>query len=507
MQEIYQDSSVASKGNSLMPVNGNGSPEKELSFTEIGRTMFKHKLIILCSIVTVFCAAAAFTLFTAPVYESVVRLQIDPSRSWELGLDDMISAKLGTGDASSRLQTEVKVIQSDTVAMRVIDTLGMAKLPAFAGKKAMAATVTDPAAMNAHDRERLLVAFKHSLNVQVLPNTQLVEVRFRSTDPKLATDVSNSVVEKYMQRNLQTRYDGTVQVSNWLSKQMEDLQTKAAESQQKLAQFQKQNNILGTDENDNIVIDRLKLLNQQLTEAEADRIVKEARHRLAATGNPELITSVVPNSNLQILRTQEADLKAQSAQLNSKYGSGYPKLRELQAQSSRLDTAIASEVSNVGKRLDVEYQTAAKTESLLRNQFDEQKNKAYQLDEHAVQYAVLKHDVENSRELYDTLQMKLRMAGVTAGLSSGYINVVDRAEVPDKPMEPNVPLNLLLGLFVGLVAGLILAFGAESLDDTLSSSEELELCIELPVLCSIPVDQHPTLQKTESAKRLRLLRC
>jgi capsular exopolysaccharide synthesis family protein len=483
-----------------LPMDGNESDEEELSLAEILRTFYKHKVIILCTAAAIFCAVAVYTLTKTPVYESVALLQIDPSRSSDLGLDDMLSEKLGTGDASSRIQTEVKVIQSDTVAMHVIDTLRLAKQPAFAGKSASGATVTDPAAMSAHDRRRLLDAFQHSLSVQVLPNTQLVEVRFRSTDPKLATDVANSVVEKYMERNLQTRYDGTVQVSNWLSKQMEGLQTKALEDQQKLAEFQKQNNILGTDENDNIVVDRLKLLNQQVTEAEADRIVKEARHRMAESGNPELIASAVPSSNLQILRTQEADLKAQLAQLNSKYGSGYPKLAELQSQLKRLDAAIADEIGNVGKRLDEDYLSAANTESLLRNQFNEQKDKAFQLNEHAVQYAVLKHEVENGRELYDTLQLKLKMAGVTAGLSSSYINVVDPAQLPDKPVQPKVALNLILGLFGGLIAGLVLAFGAEALDDTLSSSEELESCIALPVLCSIPFDQLQSHSKAESSE-------
>ena len=85
-----------------------------------------------------------------------------------------------------------------------------------------------------------------------------------------------------MQRNFQTHYEGAVQVSTWLSKQMAELQAKAVEAQEKLADFQKQNNILGTDENDNIVTDRLKVLNQQVSEAEADRIIKEARYRMAA---------------------------------------------------------------------------------------------------------------------------------------------------------------------------------------------------------------------------------
>jgi capsular exopolysaccharide synthesis family protein len=473
-----------------MAPGGDPVGEQELSLTTIWRTVFKHKVLLLSTAALIFAAVMIRTITKTPVYESVARLQIDPSRSSNLGLDDIIKEKLGSGDSSNRLQTEVQVIQSDTVAMRVIDTLGLAKIPAFAGKSAATERVTNPSLMSPTARERLLNRFRTSLIVKAVPNTSIVEVRFRSSDPKLATEVANSITDCYMERTLQTHYEGTMQVSNWLSKQMEDLQKKAVEAQEKLADFQKKNSILatGVDDNDNIVTDRLKLLNEQLTQAEADRIVKEARYRMAATGNPELIANVVPSTTLQVLRTQEADLKAQLAQLNSKFGGGYPKVHELQTQLSRMDGAISTEISNVGKRLEAEYQSAAKTEALLRSQFNEQKDKAYQLNEHAVQYAVLKHDVENGRELYDTLQLKLKMAGVSAGLSSSFINVVDRAEIPAKPVEPKPMLNYALGLLGGLLVGFILVLLVESLDDTLSSSEELELSTGLPVLCSVPVD-------------------
>jgi len=501
MRAMNQDGLGTINGPLMNSGGGDAPREEELSLAGIWRVVFKHKALFLITTATVFLAVIVYTVTMTPVYESVARLQIDPSRSSNLGLDEMINEKLGTGEGGSRIQTEVRVIESDTVAMHVIEALALAKQPAFAGKSASTATAIDPLAMSAMDRQRLVNRFHASLAVRVLPNTQIVELRFRSTDPKLATMAANSLVEQYMQRNLQTHYDGTVQVSNWLSRQMEDLQSKAAEAQEKLADFQKRNSILptGGDDSSNIVTDRLKILNEQLTQAEADRIVKEARHRLAQTGDPELIASVIPSTTIQILRSQEADLKAQLAQLNSKYGSGYPKVREIQTQIARLDSAIAAEIANVGKRLDDEYLSAAKSESLLRAQFNEQKDKAYKLNEHGVEYAVLKHDVENGRDLYDTLQLKLKMAGVTAGLSSSYISVVDRAEIPASPIEPRRRLNYFLGLFGGLITGLMLAFVVESLDDTLSSSEELEQCTLLPVLCSVPLDQSPA-QKPETGK-------
>jgi capsular exopolysaccharide synthesis family protein len=399
------------------------------------------------------------------------------------------------------MQTEIKLIQSDSVAARVIGVMELAKRPEFAGNAAQSFQQTELKAMSPSQREGMLRAFQGALTVRIVPNTQLVEIRYRSTDPKLATDVANAVAEQYMQRNFQTHYEGAVQVARWLAKQMEELQGKAFDAQQKLANFQKEHNILGESESDNLVTDRLKLLNQQVTEAEADRIVKEAKHRMAETGDPELIASATPSPTLQVLRGQEAELKSQLAQLNSKFGGGYPKVHELKSQLARLDSAIQTEVDNVGKRLNDDYLSAAKTEGLLRDQFSAQKSAAYKLNEHAVQFAVLKHEVETSRELYDTLQVKLKVAGVTAGLNSSYISVVDPADIPSNPIEPKVRSNLAMGLFGGLLTGLLLAFMAESFDDTVSTSSELETFTGLPVLCSIPVNSFGRLKGvSEGAK-------
>jgi polysaccharide biosynthesis transport protein len=499
MGGMKRDENAMASRVALMPPAG-AFREEEHSFAAIWQTIVKRRMIILCTTVLIFSAIAVHTLRTKPVYESVVRLQIDPSRTANLGLEDVVNEKLGSEDADTRMQTEVKLIQSDAVAMRVINVMGLAQRPEFAGVNAKLNTqVSDVRDMSPALRQGLLGAFQRSLTVHIVLNTQLVEVRYRSTDPKLATELANAVAEQYMQRNFQAHYEGAVQVSNWLAKQMEELQSKAVEAQQKLAGFQKDHNILGADENDNIVTVKLKLLNQQVTEAEADRIVKEAKHRMAETGDPELIASSAPSPTLQTLRGQQAELKAQLAELNAKFGKGYPKVHEVQSQLVRLDSAISAEVTNVGKRLNDDYLAAAKTESLLRDQFNQQKNAAYQLNEHAVQYSVLKHEVETSRELYDTLQTKLKVAGVTAGLNASYISVVDPAEIPASPIEPKVQSNLAIGLFGGLLTGLLLAFLTESFDDTLSTSAELETVTGIPVLCSIPVNPQPLRLKGEAA--------
>ena len=458
---------------------------QRLTIADLWRTLAKRKLLIATITIIVFSAATAYAFLKTPIYEGVARLQIDPTRSTSFGLNDDRDKAAGM-DVDGRIKTEVTIIQSDTVAMQVMKALRLYADPNFAGKDAAQAPIKDFTELTPSQRLRLLDTFKGDLTVRTIPATQVVEIAFRSPDPVLATNVANTIIDEYLERNLAARVQGTAQVSQWVLAQMQEIRANTNAAQEKLAAFQKANNLLGTDESDNIVTERLKQLNEELTQAEADRIVKEGRYRLASPGNAELISSLVPSTSLQALRSQEADLRVQYAQLSSKFGSGYPKLREIQDELAQVETAIRAEGENVRTRLANEYDAASKAESMIRTDFDQQKAEAFKLNENVAQYAILKHEVEAGQQLYDTLQLNLKTAGITSGLASSFVDIIDRAQVPDKPVEPRKRLYLALGLGGGLFGGLLLGLIRDSFDDTIRTSQEVEGISGLPELVSVP---------------------
>jgi polysaccharide biosynthesis transport protein len=479
--------------------------QRQLTIADLCRTVIKRRFSILGFAALVFATAAAYTFSRVPLYEGVARLQIDPTRSTNLGLDESDKSSSAAPDVDSHVKTEVAIVQSDTVAMRVIDSLELYANPHFVGADLPGARIERWSQLSPSQRKRLLAKFTGNLNVRVVPNTQVVEIRFRSSDPALSTQVANSVIDEYMKRNFLARVDGTAQVSQWLSKQLEEIKSSTSTAQQKLADFKRENNFLGTDESDNIVTDRLKQLNEELTQAEADRIVKEGRYRLARAGRPELIDSTLSNTTVQVLRTQQADLQAQYSQLSAKFGTQYPKLRELQSRLAQLNSAIEAEGGNIETRLANEFDAAARTEGTIRQEFAKQKGEAYKLNQHVSQYAILKHEVESGQHLYDALQLRLKAAGISSGLMSSFVNVIDRADIPDRPVEPRKGLYLALGLGGGLFGGLLLALLLESVDDTVRTSEQLEAMTALPELGTVPFLQALAAKNRNQLRRARPL--
>ena len=459
--------------------------DRELLLPELWRVLRKRWRVVAGCVAACLLLATLYVTLKRPRYEARAQIEVSPVGTNSMGLDEQAQRMLNPTDPTIQLQSAVTVLQSNTVALAVMQQTRLAERQDFAGRW-MQPAGADVAALPSEVRDKLLLRFRKNLKVEVVPKTDIIRVAFRSQEPKLSAEVVNSIVSSYAERNFRSSYDSASQVSNWLSAQMDDLRLKANQAQEKLAALQKRRGLIGVDETDNIITDKLKDLNEQLTAAESDRIMKEARYRIAGSGDPELIASTVPDATLQVLRSQQAQLQVQYAEMSTKFGNGYPKLAELGNEIAQVDSAIKAELKNLGERYKNEYDAAANSEKMLQAKFDEQKQKAYDLNDGAAQYAILKHDVEATQDLYQTLELKLKQAVIAAGLASANIGVVESGRAPYEPVDPRPVLDLALGLGCGLVLGVLSSVGLEVLDTTIRSAEEAESVSELPTLAEIP---------------------
>ena len=449
------------------------------------KILIKRKWVIIIGLAIGIAYAIFYIVTTVPQYEATARLHIDLSRSTNIGIEDLIEQKLGGGeDTAEKLQTEIRIMQSESVVMEVINSLDLYHKRPFSE---LFKEHPYDGTLSPVQRFKLITAFQNATKVMVLPNTEIVEVHFQNSDPAVAANIANSIVDAYLDRDLRSRFEGTTRVSNWLTQQLTTVKKQVEDSQKSLTDYQRQNNLLQLDaQGGNLLTDSLRTVNQQLAEAEADRIVKEARYKMAQTRNPDLLISVAPGTVLGGLRSQQAELMVQAAQLKSKFGPDYPKVRELDKQLTSVQADIDSEINDLTKRFQEEYNAAVKTESLLQERLNTTKQEAFKENESAAQFEILKHGAESASELYDGLQMKLKEAGITAGLNSNNVDIIDRASIPPYPILPKKRSALIFGFLGGLIGGIALAFFFESLDDTIRTSDDAEAISQLPTLAVIP---------------------
>ncbi len=467
--------------------------------SDIRKVLIKRKWLILAGIVVGLAFAAVYILTTIPQYEAVSLLDINSGKQSNIGISDLVQQEQGGIEAAlEETATEIAIMQSETVTLDVMDTLDLYHKEPFSQ-----VFVRSPynGKLTPSQRLNLLAIFKSATKIATKPGTDLVEVRFRNQNPAVAAMIANSIVDRYIERSLRVRYEGTERISDWLAHQLDNLKNQVKQSQDALATYQRDNNLIGADPNgagDDLTLDNLRTANQQLSEAQADRVVKEARYRMAMTGNPELLLSVAPSTTLAQLQQQEAALTVQQAQLQSKFGPEWPRLREIQSSLDQVRRDIHGEIGQMQRRFEVEYNTALSTEKLMRQRLDDAKQQAYNQNRSAAEYQILRHGADSASDLYDALQTRLKEAGITAGLNANQIDVVDRATTPALPVFPIKRNDAAIGLGSGIVLGLALALFAETIDDTIRTSDDAESITGLPALAVIP-HFDPTQKKVTAA--------
>ncbi len=473
-------------------------PAQESTLREYMRVLIKRKWMVISVVVGIFMIVAIASLRQTPIYAAVGRIAVNKADSNLITFKD--SMPMVDYYDQSDLDTEVRILQSDLMALQVIRQLNLDKRPEFGGHADSKSSnlVADPLQSDSNRVSSLLSSFRGNLRVTLIPNTRIMEIHYNSTDPQLAASAVNTLAATYVEQNFKTKFESTMLASDWLSKQLVDLQMKVETSQEKLVRYQKEHEILGTDEKTNIITEKLDELNREMTAAESDRMQKEAIYRQTQTNDPDQVAAaiiayatggggVAASGLLDKLREQQANLRIQIAELSTQFGPSFPKVVQLNNQVTEIDHQLQTETNKAVDHLKGQYLAALQRENMLRDSFEKQKQEANKLNESAIEYSILKRDLDSNRTLYEGLLEKLKEAGVTAGLRSNNFRIIDAARVPTSPSEPNIPRNLSFALVLGVISGVGLAFVLENMDNTVRTPEQATALSGLPALGMIPL--------------------
>jgi len=493
---------------------------REMTLGDLCDLFVRRKMVIALPLAVILVLAILYCIFGERRYRATGELQVQKESLDGLGLSSMIGDTSGATDAldsNITIQTEASILQSDTLALRVIKDLNLDSTTDFQPRFKLVGLITgllspagpsDPANAPLEDspkrRAHALLVFSKNLKVTIVPGTRLIDLSYTSPDPKVATAVVNHLIQALADFSFQTRYNATSQASEWLGGQLSDLRKQSEDLQAKVVQLQRDSGVFtlgGGTETDgkpqggtgiySSVLDRLQQATASLTEAESNRILKRAIYEAAKSGDAELISGLAGNAGstgmsaglansltlIQNLRLQQATLQGQLDELSTKFGPAYPKLDEIRGNINAINKAIQDETQRIEGRAQSDYEVSEKVEDGARSIFNEEKQDADRLNDKAIEYMIVRQEAEQSRELYETLLSHLKEAGVLEGLRSSNISIVDPARVPSKPSKPNVPMNLALALVGGLFLGCGSAIIVDIRDNKIRDLRELEAAV------------------------------
>ena len=296
----------------------------------------------------------------------------------------------------------------------------------------------------------------------------------------------NAHLDSYKAQNMQGHYAATTEATTWLQVQQADLKRKVEKSENDRINYERQNQIWGVDDKQNMTTQRLLDLNKELTDAESETLKKRALYEFAESGALDAVPQIRDNPVLQDMQKRRADLSLLYTDGLNQYGPNFPKVQRLQAQIKEMDDQIAKERKGITVQLRSDYDEAKARQDLLTQRLDEQKAETNAMSEKMVQYNILKREAEANKTLYEGLLTKLREANIAASLKSSNIRVIDPAMIPSSPARPARARNIALGFLIGLVGGVGIALLREYLDNTVKTPDDVETLARLPSLAVVP---------------------
>jgi succinoglycan biosynthesis transport protein ExoP len=442
----------------------------------------KHQWLILTFLLTVVTVVTIASFKMKPVYLAAARVEVDKESQNMMPFPDSNSYDEFM-DMENYLETQTKILQSETLALQTIKSLDLTRYPEFGGgPSATAWSHSGPAPQ----RPAILGAFLGRLTVKRVPNSRLIEVTFEAQDPQLAAQIVNTHLQNFVEQNFRSKYDATMQASNWLASELEELRIKVEKSENARIAYQRANQTWQIDEKQDIATSKLADLSKAVTEAQTDVAQKEALYRMAVSGNVDALPTAHGSEVLTELLKRKSDIDEQYAEALGQYGPNFPKVLRIAAQQKEVDDNLARARKTLIESVQQEFDTARSHVELLQETLDKQRAEANDQAEKLIQYHILQHDAESNRLLYDGLLQKLKEATITVGLHSNNIRVVDPALAPGGPARPQKARNILLAFLIGLVGGVGLALFREYLDNTVKSPDDIEALTGLPSLAVVP---------------------
>jgi capsular exopolysaccharide synthesis family protein len=468
------------------------SAEEVPHLLDYWQLILKRPWTVLATLLFVFMTVAIGTLKQKPIYEGEVLLEINPEEPSVLTFNQVVAAE--SRDLDSYRETQYKVLESRTLAERVIKDLALYRYPEFYQRHPLMGLIDlnpdsipspsdpRPAEPNSDAYLNSVKNFSKRLDVSPVRRSNLVEVTFESYDPKLASAVANKLADDYTTENLEVKWDEANKASEWLSKQLVGLKSRVEKSEDSLQEYAQANSIVFLTESQNLVNTRLGELQQEYTKAQADRYQKQSLYGLVQSGKTQDLPGVLSNGLVENLATRLAEAERDYAQLTATVKPEYPKAIALKKQVDTLQASLDHQKKVLGQNMVEDYQVSLAREKFLAKAVEDQKRVVNEIASKTIQYNILKGEVDTNKSLYDGLLQRMKEAQVSAGVTASNIRVVDAAEVPRSPSKPRVLLNLVLALILGTALGIGLAFFQEYLDNTLKTSEEVENLLRLPSL-------------------------
>lgn len=453
-----------------------------MSLNELMLIIKARRNIILKVFFGILLLGTIISFMMPRTYESTASLLLNYS-----GVDPVTGKTLPSHIMPGYMATQIDVIQSENVALRVVDQLKLADIKS--NQEAFRKISSD-----GDIRLWLAQNLLRGLIVRPSKKSSVIEIVYRGTDPKYIASVANAFSQAYEAVNLELKVQPAQKAAAFLDQQTETLRKNLEAAQSNLSQYQKAHGITSLNKGLDIEIAKLNELSSQMVAAQGQLFDSNSRNNNASNNAPDIAASPL----VQDLKAKVATAKAKLTELSEIYGPRHPKYVAAEAELNEQRRLLNNEISNARGNVRETYNIYKKREAEIEEALAAQKAKVLQLNVGRDELTILENAVENAEQAMDIASQRYNATLQEASSNQSDLSVLSVAKVPFLPSSPKVKLNILISMFLGLILGLMFAIISESRDKRIRSIDDLNKLLGIKAFEIKDVDSSNTQQASSA---------
>lgn len=452
----------------------------------------RYKIVLLTLIVTVVVTTLVSILlpknYTASTTVIVNYKGVDPVTGVAL------PAQLMPG----YMATQVDIISSKNVALKVIKTLGLAESE---GVKQSFQSATEG---QGNIQDWLSELLLKNLDVSPSKTSSIIDIAFKGSNPQFAAAISNAFAEAYINTNIQLKVEPSQKAAKYFTEQVKDLRDDLEKAQERLSKYQQEKGIISVDERLDVERARLNDLSSQLVLAQAQSMEAQSRQKNSTGSGAYDSPDIASNPLIQGLKSEIARAESRFADISQKYERNHPMYQGSKAEIENLKGELNRQIQVVSSSVATNSKILKQRENEIRGALEAQRAKVLELNRDRDALAVLTREIENAQRAYDVTTQRFTQSNIEGQSNQSDVAILNPATAPSQPSSPKVMLNIILSIFVGLLLGVGFGVLAEMLDRKVRSSEDIVDLLEVPLLAVLPKDRSRKLLGIKKVNPLRI---
>lgn len=482
----------------------------------------RRRIRIVIAMPIIAAVLSSVVVITLPNrYDASSVVQIDPRKKTISNLEGVLSEL--KADAPT-VDSEVEIIASRFIALKVIDILKLRQDPEFSRPPMWQRMLTalglreaelpepvpkaidlgptvnvdpitgmlgpDKLGQTHPARDEVAVAFAERLRVTRIRKTLLIDIRFSAESAVKAAKIANTIAEVYLAEQLKQKHEVTDHAAKLLEKKLETLRAEVTEAERRVAQYKADNDIF--DSEGQILGEKqlARLMEQTViarnNTAEARAKYEMARRLAAEGGDFGNLDDVLQSHTIRLLKEQYAKATARQAELATRYGQRHPEMQKAMAEVAESRAQLEIEIKRLVTNMQNELQVAERRERDLNDSLASLKSDDAVSKTAGVKLKELQREADTSKSLYEALLARYKQTVETQSLQLPDARIVEQADAPLFPAAPKRKQLVVLATLGGGAAGLMIVVLLEFLTFGIGRPEDVERVFELAHLASLP---------------------